>query len=39
MYQLNKSGAQQEHALKAGITDDFIITDVFNVGPYIRGCE
>jgi acid phosphatase len=33
MYQLNKSGSQQKHALKAGITDDFIITDIFDVGP------
>jgi len=33
MYKLNKSGAQQQHALNAGITDDFIITDVFDVGP------
>ncbi len=29
MYKLNKSGAQQQNALKSGITDDFIITDVF----------
>jgi len=33
MYKLNKSGAQQQHALNAGMTDDFIITDVFDVGP------
>jgi phosphatidylinositol-3-phosphatase len=33
MYKLNKSGAQQQHALNAGITDDFIITDIFDVGP------
>jgi phosphatidylinositol-3-phosphatase len=29
MYGLARSGAQQEHAAKAGISDDFIITDVF----------
>lgn len=29
MYKLNKSGAQQRYALKSGITDDYIITDVF----------
>jgi phosphatidylinositol-3-phosphatase len=29
MYGLPKSGAQQEHAVSAGISDDFIITDVF----------
>jgi len=29
MYGLNKSGAQQPNALGAGITDDFIVTDVF----------
>lgn len=33
MYKLNKSGSQQENALKAGITDDFIITDIFDVNP------
>jgi len=33
MYKLKKSGAQQQHALKAGITDDFIIIDVFEVEP------
>ena len=33
MYTLNKSGAQQQHALNAGITDDFILTDIFDVGP------
>ena len=33
MYQLNKSGVQQKFAVTAGITDDFIITDVFVVGP------
>jgi len=33
MYKLKKSGAQQPHALKAGITDDFIIIDVFEVEP------
>jgi hypothetical protein len=31
MYQLKRSGAQQPHALQAGITDDFIITDIFEV--------
>jgi hypothetical protein len=29
MYGLSKSGAQQENALRAGIKDDFIITDIF----------
>jgi hypothetical protein len=29
MYDLPKSGAQQENAARAGISDDFIITDVF----------
>jgi len=29
MYGLARSGAQQENALKAGISDDFIITDIF----------
>jgi phosphatidylinositol-3-phosphatase len=29
MYGLPKSGAQQAHALAAGISDDYIITDVF----------
>jgi hypothetical protein len=33
MYQLNKSGAQQEYARKAGIADDFIIKDVFEAAP------
>ncbi len=33
MYKLNKSGAQQKHALNTGITDDFIIADVFDIGP------
>jgi acid phosphatase len=33
MYKLNKSGAQQPLALKAGIADDFVIADVFDVGP------
>jgi len=33
MYKLNKSGAQQKYALQAGITDDFIITDIFDVRP------
>lgn len=30
MYHLDKSGAQQENALKAGISDDYIISDIFN---------
>jgi hypothetical protein len=30
MYGLPKSGAQQIHAVQAGITDDDVITDVFN---------
>ena len=30
MYGLCKSGAQQSNAVKAGITDDYIITDVFD---------
>jgi phosphatidylinositol-3-phosphatase len=29
MYKLNKSGVQQQNALDSGITDDFIVTDVF----------
>ena len=29
MYGLPKSGAQQPHAARGGITDDFIVTDVF----------
>jgi hypothetical protein len=29
MYGLPKAGAQQDNAVKAGITDDYIITDVF----------
>ena len=33
MYGLPKSGAQQEHAVKAGISDDYIITDVFEAAP------
>jgi len=33
MYKLNKSGAQPEQALNAGMDDDFVITDVFDVGP------
>jgi len=33
MYKLDKSGAQPEPALKASIADDFVITDVFDVGP------
>lgn len=33
MYKLNKSGAQPQLAVKAGIADDFVITDVFDVGP------
>src|SRR6185295_3794881 len=33
MYGLGRSGAQQQLALAAGITDDFILTDVFDPGP------
>ena len=33
MYKLNKSGTQPQLALKAGIADDFVVTDVFDVGP------
>ncbi len=33
MYQLNRSGSQQKYARQAGIADDFIIKDVFEVGP------
>jgi acid phosphatase len=29
MYGLGRSGAQQTNALGAGITDDFVITDIF----------
>jgi len=29
MYKLNRSGSQQWNALKAGIADDFVISDVF----------
>jgi hypothetical protein len=29
MYGLARSGAQQENAASAGISDDFIITDIF----------
>lgn len=32
MYGLGKAGAQQSNALKAGITDDYIVTDVFENG-------
>ena len=32
MYKLNKSGAQPQLALKAGIADDFVISDIFDVG-------
>ena len=32
MYGLPKSGAQQEFAVAAGITDDYIITDIFETG-------
>jgi phosphatidylinositol-3-phosphatase len=31
MYGLGRSGAQQQYALAAGITDDFVLTDIF--GP------
>jgi acid phosphatase len=33
MYKLNRSGSQQWNALKAGIADDFLIKDVFDVTP------
>jgi hypothetical protein len=33
MYKLNPSGAQADLALKAGIADDYVITDVFDAGP------
>jgi len=33
MYQLPKSGAQQKNALAAGITDDYLITDIFTTQP------
>jgi phosphatidylinositol-3-phosphatase len=33
MYGLGKSGAQQPNAVNAGITDDYIITDVFESVP------
>jgi acid phosphatase len=33
MYGLPKSGKQQELAVKAGISDDYIITDVFDTMP------
>jgi hypothetical protein len=33
MYKLNKSGAQTELAKKAGISDDYILTDIFDVAP------
>src|SRR5208282_6111047 len=33
MYKLNPSGAQADRALKAGIADDFVITDIFDDGP------
>jgi protein-disulfide isomerase-like protein with CxxC motif len=33
MYKLSKSGVQQRFAEEAGIADDFIITDVFDVEP------
>ncbi len=33
MYKLDRSGKQQEKAIKAGIADDFIITDIFEAGP------
>jgi hypothetical protein len=33
MYKLNRSGSQQFHALKAGIADDFVIKDIFDVTP------
>jgi acid phosphatase len=33
MYGLERSGAQQRHALAAGITDDAILTDIFKLLP------
>jgi phosphatidylinositol-3-phosphatase len=33
MYKLQRSGSQQWSALKAGIGDDFVIKDVFDVAP------
>jgi len=33
MYGLERSGEQQPFALQAGISDDFILTDVFEGGP------
>jgi phosphatidylinositol-3-phosphatase len=33
MYKLNRSGAQQWHALRADIADDFTIKDIFDVTP------
>lgn len=33
MYGLERSGAQQPHALAAGITDDAILTDIFKLLP------
>ncbi len=33
MYKLNKSGTQQWNALKANISDDSLIKDIFDVAP------
>jgi hypothetical protein len=33
IYKLRKSGTQQQNAVKAGITDDFVITDIFAPAP------
>jgi hypothetical protein len=33
MYKLNKSGAQQWQALRANISDSFLIEDIFDVSP------
>ena len=33
MYKLNKSGTQQWQALKANISDSFLIKDIFDVSP------
>ena len=33
MYKLSRSGSQQFNALKAGIADDFLIKDIFDVTP------
>lgn len=35
MYKLNRSGGQQWNALKANISDDYLIKDIFDVRPSI----